>query len=273
MGCNRRGTTSQQSYWKAFHLAGQPHQSPHVHVGLTSRCRLRLEDGRSSLPRLRQSHFDAITSVSTLKSLVYPLEMRYKRVLSLSKAAVLQTAELLLEDKNMADDFVRLEQQTKDPSTELGKVGKTRNQRKERDNRSGEIERCHEAGFQVDAPRRNDQGRERSRDRKAQKDAGICKEHCKHDRHIWLGSCASSGLRTMEASVSTMLGSSFPVTRLTTSADLPTSATLLPRHACKSSRMQCPSCVKSATAWTRTSIGIRGAPGRSLSCPKTVCKV
>ncbi|KAH0340597.1 hypothetical protein KCU81_g6723, partial [Aureobasidium melanogenum] len=64
---------------------------------------------------------DAITSASNSKSSVYTLEMRYKRVLSLSKAAALQTAELLLEYKNMADDFVRLEQQTQDPSTELGK--------------------------------------------------------------------------------------------------------------------------------------------------------
>ncbi|KAG9676367.1 hypothetical protein KCU99_g2718, partial [Aureobasidium melanogenum] len=64
---------------------------------------------------------DAITSVSNSKSSVYTLEMRYKRVLSLSKAATLQTAELLLEYKNMADDFTRLEQQTQDPSTELGK--------------------------------------------------------------------------------------------------------------------------------------------------------
>ncbi|KAG9756425.1 hypothetical protein KCU73_g4929, partial [Aureobasidium melanogenum] len=64
---------------------------------------------------------DAITSVSTSKSSVYTLEMRYKRVLSLSKAPALQTTELLLEYKNMADDFVRLEQQTQDPSTDLGK--------------------------------------------------------------------------------------------------------------------------------------------------------
>ncbi|KAG9567740.1 hypothetical protein KCU71_g3597, partial [Aureobasidium melanogenum] len=64
---------------------------------------------------------DAITSVSNSKSSVYTLEMRYKRVLSLSKAATLQTAELLLEYKNMADDFTRLEQQTQDPSTKLGK--------------------------------------------------------------------------------------------------------------------------------------------------------
>ncbi|KAG9852222.1 hypothetical protein KCU98_g4919, partial [Aureobasidium melanogenum] len=64
---------------------------------------------------------DAITSVSNPKSSVYTLEMRYKRVLSLSKAPALQTTELLLEYKNMADDFVRLEQQTQDSSTELGK--------------------------------------------------------------------------------------------------------------------------------------------------------
>ncbi|KAH0323558.1 hypothetical protein KCU74_g8433, partial [Aureobasidium melanogenum] len=58
--------------------------------------------------------------VGNSKSSVYTLEMRFERVLSLSKAAALQTTELLLEYKNIADDFVRLEQQTQDPSTELG---------------------------------------------------------------------------------------------------------------------------------------------------------
>lgn len=49
------------------------------------------------------------------------LERRYKRVFSLSKSPALQTADLLCEYKNMADDFVRLELQKENPSTELGR--------------------------------------------------------------------------------------------------------------------------------------------------------
>lgn len=64
---------------------------------------------------------DAITSVGSANSSVHVLEMRYKRVLALSKPSALQSTELLCEYKRMADDFVRLEQQTQDPSTQLGK--------------------------------------------------------------------------------------------------------------------------------------------------------
>lgn len=64
---------------------------------------------------------DAITSVGSPRSSVHTLEMRYKRVLALSTAPALQSTELLCEYKRMADDFIWLEQQTQDPSTELGK--------------------------------------------------------------------------------------------------------------------------------------------------------
>ncbi|KAH0357879.1 hypothetical protein KCU83_g602, partial [Aureobasidium melanogenum] len=66
---------------------------------------------------------DAITSASNPKSSVYTLEMRYKRVLSLSKAPALQTTELLLEYKNMADDFVRLNNKPKTLQPSWAKSG------------------------------------------------------------------------------------------------------------------------------------------------------
>lgn len=65
---------------------------------------------------------NATSSVNSSGSSVYTLERQCKRILSLSRAHVLQAADLLCEYKNMADDFARLEKQTGDPSTDLGKI-------------------------------------------------------------------------------------------------------------------------------------------------------
>jgi hypothetical protein len=64
---------------------------------------------------------DATTSITNSESSVCTLEMRFKRVFSLSKSHVLQSADLFCEYQRMAGDFVRLEKQTHDTSTDLGK--------------------------------------------------------------------------------------------------------------------------------------------------------
>jgi hypothetical protein len=57
------------------------------------------------------------TSCPSIKA----LEQRYRRVFALSQAPALQTAECLCEYYEMAGDFYRLEGETRNPSTELGK--------------------------------------------------------------------------------------------------------------------------------------------------------